>query len=110
MNDQRTTWQRVALSDTDGSSDLLIEVVVAGGRETVGLADRIPFDQVTSVIGEVARSVGKSLESCAPTKAVVELGMEFGLQEGKLVGLIARGSAKANLKITLEWDRTKGKG
>lgn len=103
MRDLTTDWQPISIRD---DNDLFIEVALAGGREEVGIADSIPFEQVTAVLSDVADKIGESLKACSPTKAAVELGMEFALKEGKLVGLIARGSAKANLKITLEWSRT----
>jgi hypothetical protein len=53
----------------------------------------------------IPRGIGETLERAKPKKATVELGVEFGIEEGKLVALIARGSGKANLKITLEWER-----
>jgi len=98
----RTKWQPV---ETEGADQLFVEVVMVGGREEVGLLDSVPIERVMSVVTEVARSVGQSLERAGPSKASVEVGIEFGLQEGRLVGLIARGSGKANLKIAMEWER-----
>jgi hypothetical protein len=103
MRDVSTTWQKIALPDAEGA-DLYVEVAFDGGREEVGIADQIPVGQLTSVITGVARALGESLKAVSPSKAAVELGMEFAFKEGHL---IARGTATANLKITLEWDRDK---
>jgi hypothetical protein len=102
VNDVKTDWQRVLLP-SDKQSGLYIEVAVRGGRETVGLLDSIPIDHVCALLSDVANAVGNALAKASPSKATVELGVEFGIQEGKLVALIARGSGKANLKIGLEW-------
>lgn len=105
-DDQKTGWQSISFPSTN-DDQALIEIVVLGGREEVGLLDTIPFERVASLLTNVAQMLGNTLEKVSPTKASVELGVEFGLKEGQLVALIARGSGKANLKINLEWDRSK---
>ena len=104
-DDEKTVWQKLSLPAAK-ERDLFIQVVVRGGREEVGVLDSLPIEQVTAVVTELAQLVGDALEKARPSKATVEVGLEFGLQEGKLVALIARGSGKANLKIGLEWARS----
>jgi len=41
-----------------------------------------------------------------PQRASVEFGIEIAASEGKLLAVVVRGDAKANLKITLEWGET----
>ena len=101
----RTQWQRVALPPSSHEG-VYIEVLVRSGREEVGILDAIPFDRVTALLSTIATSMSEALERAKPSKASVELGVEFGLEEGKLVALIARGTGKANLKIKLEWARS----
>jgi hypothetical protein len=80
--------------------------VPRGGRQEVGILDAIPFEQVTELLTSIASEIGDTLEKAKPNKAAVELGVEFGLEGGHLVALIARGTGKANLKISLEWERS----
>ncbi len=97
-------WQKI---ETTGESagHLYLEVLDRGGREEVGLLDGIPFQQITDLLGEVALHLGATLRRARPSKASIELGLEFGLENGQLVALIARGSGKANLKIAMEWEQ-----
>ena len=108
MNDDQTKWQKIKLSD-ENDRQIYLEVLDRGGRQEVGILDAIPFEQVIEIMGEVAQGIGNTLGKAKPTKASVELGVEFGLENGQLVGLIARGSGKANLKISLEWERSEPK-
>jgi Trypsin-co-occurring domain 1 len=108
MTDEDTKWQKLKLSDED-DRQIYLEVLDRGGRQEVGILDSIPFEQVIELIGEIAQGIGNTLDKAKPTKASVELGVEFGLENGQLVGLIARGSGKANLKISLEWERSEPK-
>jgi len=102
VSDAETTeWQRLTISGDGG--DIYIEVVGHGGREQVGVLDSLPFQTITTMITNIAQGIGGAIKATKPNKASVELGLEFGVQEGKLVALIARGSGKANLKIKLEW-------
>jgi Trypsin-co-occurring domain 1 len=101
----RTEWQSIALPGEAGRR-VYIEVVSRGGREEVGILDAIPFEHVMELITSIASGIGDTLEKAKPKKAAVELGVEFGVEAGHLVALIARGTGKANLKIRLEWERS----
>lgn len=101
-------WQQIKL-EGEVDQQIYLEVLDQGGTEEVGVLDSIPFEQVSNLLGEIARRIGNSLEKTRPTKACVELGVEFGLKNGQLVALIARGSGKANLKVSLEWNRAEPK-
>lgn len=105
MRDIVTTWQKVDVESGGQGGHLYLEVALEGGREEVGIADQIPIEEVKGLITGVARVIGDSLKAVSPSKAAVEIGMEFAIKEGHLVGLIARGTATANLKVVLEWDR-----
>lgn len=108
MTDERTQWQKIKLPGED-DRQIYLEVIDQGGRQEAGLLDTIPFEQVTEILGKIAQGIGNTLEKTKPTKASVELGVEFGLKNGELIALIARGSGKANLKISLEWERSEPK-
>lgn len=98
-------WQKINTTG-DSPSSLYVEVLDRGGREDVGLLDGIPFQQITDVLREIADQLGTALRLARPTKASIELGLEFGLENGRLVALIPRGSGKANLKIAMEWEQS----
>jgi hypothetical protein len=98
-------WQKIETTG-DSRAHLYLEVIDRGGREDVGLLERIPFQQITDLLGDVADHLGSTLLRARPSKASIELGVEFGLENGQLVALIARGSGKANLKIAMEWEQS----
>jgi hypothetical protein len=106
MIEDRTQWQKFKLEGED-QRQIYLEVLDRGGPKEVGILDSIPFGQVTDILGQIAQRIGDSLERTRPNKASVELGIEFGLENGQLVALIARGSGKANLKISFEWNRSE---
>lgn len=106
MTDERSKWQKIEL-EREGERQIYLEVLDQGGRQEVGVLDSIPFDQVTEILSKIAERIGDSLGQARPSKACVELGVEFGLENGQLVALIARGSGKANLKISLEWHHSE---
>jgi hypothetical protein len=106
--EERSQWKKIKL-DREGDRQIYLEVLDRGGPKEVGILESIPFEQVTEILGQIAQRIGDSLERIRPNKACVELGVEFGLENGQLVALIARGSGKANLKVSLEWDRPESK-
>ena len=100
--DARTEWMPVHLSESQGPQ-IYLELLGRPGRQEVGILDSIPFSEISDLLGSIASSIEGTLRKANPKKATIELGVEFGLEEGKLVALIARGTGKANLKIGLEW-------
>jgi hypothetical protein len=48
--------------------------------------------------------VAAPLKKARPKKATVKFGMEMAIEAGQLTAVIVKGSGKANLEITLEWE------
>ena len=47
--------------------------------------------------------IATPIQKAKPKKATVKFGMEIAIESGALTAVIAKGSGKANLEITLEW-------
>jgi len=60
---------------------------------------------VDETIEAVASEFGNLLTKVAPDKASVELGVEIAAEPGRLTAILVKGTAKANLTITLEWQK-----
>jgi hypothetical protein len=73
------------------------------GREDVGL-DVKQFQPVADVIEGVVEMIAAPIRKAKPKKATVKFGMELAIESGELTGVIVKGSGKANLEITLEWE------
>lgn len=100
---KKTEWQPLTLPGNK-KHRIYIEATIQSGREEVGILDAIPFNKINEILSGIASSIGDTLEKSKPKKAAVELGLEFGVENGKLIALIAQGTGKANLKIRLEWE------
>ena len=86
-------------------NDALIKVEVAQtGREDVGF-DVKSFQGVTDAIEGISEAITDSLEKISPNKASVKFGLEIQIEQGSLVAAIVRGTGKANLEVTLEWEK-----
>jgi len=83
----------------------LIHVEVSHtGREDVAF-DTKSFKQVTEVLEGISKTLSESLEKIQPNKATVKFGMEFSIESGQLTAIIVKGASKANLEVTLEWNK-----
>ena len=83
----------------------LIKIEVAQtGREDVGF-EATSFKGVTDAIEGIAEAVTDSLQKASPKKATVKFGLEIQIEQGSLVAAIVKGTGKANLEITLEWEK-----
>jgi len=65
----------------------------------------LSFSAVADSIEGIARGLMNTLDKVRPQKAKIEFGIEVAMKEGQLTALLVQGTATANLKITLEWER-----
>jgi len=95
----------------------LIYAKVAAGPKT-GLASReqlvadhelsLPkhkIDGIMKSIEGMAGAMAELIEKVAPHEATVEFGIEIGSDSGGLTALLVKGTAKADLKVSLTWKR-----
>ncbi len=75
----------------------------SGGRQNVS-ANIFDFDDISNVIEGITTAIKDTLIKAKPQKATVKFGLEISTESGKLISSIVRGSGKANLEITLEWN------
>lgn len=101
MKEVDTASERIAVDLGDG---VIAQIEVTGtGREKVK-AGTVPFESVSKAIAKMAQIVAAPIQSVKPTKATVKYGVEVGIEQGSLVAAFVRGTGKANLEITLEWE------
>lgn len=62
------------------------------------------FDSVRDTVIAISCEIASAIDQIKPDKASVEFGVETAVEGGHLTALIVKGSATANLKISLEWD------
>lgn len=63
------------------------------------------FEQVTQTVKSISQALVAVWREVQPSKASAEFGLEIGYEPGNISALLVKGSGKANLKITLEWER-----
>lgn len=78
------------------------------GEENVSLRP-LEFDKLVDAIEGISLTVLSAVRKVRPTKATVEFGIEVGAESGQLTALIVKGTGKANLTITLEWEDDKAR-
>lgn len=71
----------------------------------IGIGDVLSFDGFVKSIEGVAQSVAKGVEKVQPDKAILEFGLDFGIEQGGLVGFLVKGKGTAALTVTLEWEK-----
>ncbi|PSM48460.1 hypothetical protein C7Y66_14660, partial [Chroococcidiopsis sp. CCALA 051] len=62
------------------------------------------FEPVAEAIEGVVQMITIPIQKVRPKKATVKFGMEMAVESGQLAAVIVKGSGKANLEITLEWE------
>jgi len=91
----------VPVQMADGTT-FSMEVTPLGGDEDIAL-EILSFESVRKSLHTIAEEICEVFAEIQPTKASVEFGLEIGMEAGKLVTLLVKGTATATMKITMEW-------
>lgn len=96
--------RRILPSRIEGGPTILVEARTPLGVEEKVAAKDLPFEGITDAVQAVAQRVDAAVKEAKPDRAIVQLGIDIAVGPGGLLtALIAKGSASANLQITLEW-------
>lgn len=77
--------------------------VTKTGRQDVSF-DSKQFQPITDAIEGIVQMIAAPIQKVKPKKATVKFGMELAIESGQLTAIIVKGSSKANLEITMEWE------
>ncbi|MGB5594471.1 MAG: CU044_2847 family protein [Crocosphaera sp.] len=95
----------IPLKLSDGKT-IKVEVTQIG-EQPVSAETRI-FKNATNIIKSIANDVADTLkevnETVKPDKFTVTFGLEIAVESGELTAFIVKGTGKANLEITMEWN------
>ncbi|MFD2473659.1 CU044_2847 family protein [Amycolatopsis silviterrae] len=78
------------------------------GEDDEEVAARLPsFAEFAASLEKLTESVTDAvvggLRKVKPSKVAVEFGCEIGVESGQLTAILVKGTAKANVKVSLEW-------
>jgi len=88
---------------TTPAGPIRLEVTVTG-REKVAFQS-FTFEQFRETLTAIATELCSVFDKFNPSRTVIEFGIEAALESGSVVAVLVKGSSKANLKITLEWNK-----
>jgi hypothetical protein len=74
------------------------------GREDASSVPTKQFQPVAKAIEGIVQMLAEPIQKAKPKKATIKFGMEVAIESGQLTAVIVKGSGKANLEITLEWE------
>jgi Trypsin-co-occurring domain 1 len=97
-----------------------VEVVLDGIRFYVEARQDSTEHEVSSTLAEglssamdaiktLGNHVADAVKAIEPDHFGIELGFEFKLEQGTLIAVLVRGSATANVTVTLQWDKNQAK-
>lgn len=82
-------------------------IEVGRGPRDVALEDWAairPLENLVETVQGVVESLQQALRRVHPRTVTAEFGIEFSYRSGKVVSLLADGSATASIKLTLAWN------
>ena len=103
MIEDQLTLQKVPVKLPNGA---IVNIEVSqkvGGRSNVS-SNTFDFDDISDVIEGLTVATKDTLNKAKPQKATVKFGLEVSTESGKLISSLVKGSGKAILEVTLEWN------
>ena len=97
-----STIVQVELSD---GTQVNIEATPVGEQQIA--ARTLPFEEAAAAIGSIAQDISTAVQKAKSDKAQVKFGLEISVESKGLSALLAKGSGKANLEVTLEWNNNQ---
>ena len=94
------------LAKIEESDIAYIDVGASGTEEAEIGANRrlgISREAVAKAVREASVLVKGDLSELGVSKATVEFGLQFAVESGQVVSVIAKGSGSSSLKVCLEW-------
>ncbi|WP_162794953.1 CU044_2847 family protein [Nonomuraea lactucae] len=82
-----------------------VGVETSGGAQDVGFRDALSFEHVQRMLSGLAEMVRDAARKAAPSSVELEFGLNFTVEDGKLLGLIINGSTEASMTVKLSWDK-----
>lgn len=96
------TEQIVPVKMSDGRT-VYMHATSISGRAPASADYTFEFDEFAETSSAIAQAAREKLKELKPNKVSIELGLEVGIESGKLVAVLAKGSAKASMKVQMEW-------
>ena len=103
MSDAAT---HIVTANLPGGGSIALEVISLQAPDSEQRVSNVPheFKDLTDSLQGMSSAIYEAIKAIAPKKATVEFGIEVAVESGKLTALWVKGSGKANLKLTLEWE------
>ncbi|GAA2611282.1 CU044_2847 family protein [Paractinoplanes durhamensis] len=89
------------------TGQIILARVDDDGPADVGAHDarwKLAMDDLQATVEGVTETVAAALERVRPDAVSLEFGLELSVKTGKLTSILAEGSGKASLKLTLSWN------
>ncbi|HEU5380486.1 MAG TPA: CU044_2847 family protein [Ktedonobacteraceae bacterium] len=101
------TKTRPVKVQVDEETSIIVEARVLPGETNVKGGNQLQqFENVAKTIEKVTQMLTQAWKAAGPSRASVELNIEFAWESGELLAMFVQGSTAASLKISLEWEKS----
>jgi hypothetical protein len=96
----------IPITMPDGGA-FLLEISSAGQQDFKKVSGKNIFEheQLAGSITALSTMLGNAVKAASPDKFSLEFGIEISAKAGQLLALLCSSEGKANLKVTLEWNK-----
>ena len=105
MTNERTKPITVKLDD---NTTIQFETAVQGGEQNISDKKMVmEYEKFSLSVEKIASQTIEPLKRLKAKKVTLKMGLALGLESGGLTAMIVKGSGKANMEVTIEWENDK---
>jgi hypothetical protein len=105
MQTERTKPITVKLDD---QTTIQFESTISRGEQDI--SDKkidMEYEKFSQSVEKIASQTIEPLKKLKAKKVTLKMGLALGLESGGLTAMIVKGTGKANMEVTIEWENEK---
>lgn len=105
MHNEKTKPISVKLDD---ETTIQIETAIPRGEHNISDTKMVmEYEKFSMSVEKIATQTLEPLKNLKAKKVTLKMGLALGLESGGLTAMIVKGTGKANMEITIEWENDK---
>jgi len=108
MQNERAEITKPITVKLDDNTTIQFESTVPRGEQNI--SDRkmvMEYEKFSMSVEKIASQTIEPLKKLKAKKVTLKMGLALGLESGGLTAMLVKGTGKANMEVTIEWENDK---
>ena len=108
MQNERAERTKPVTVKLDDNTTIQFETTVARGEKDISDTKMVmEYEKFSMSVEKIASQTIEPLKKLQAKKVTLKMGLALGLESGGLTAMLVKGTGKANMEVTIEWENEK---